>query len=515
VPVTAANPFAAALRQRQAQQLERDQQAQRELRSASYLTDPVGWVRDFTREHLTADQAAVAESVVHNRYTAVRACHDSGKSHIASRLAAWWLDTHPLGEAFVVTTAPTAAQVRVILWREIGKAHKLAGLFGYITTGTVPEWKLSDGEIVAYGRKPADYDQAAFQGIHARYVLIIIDEGSGVPASLFDAADTLATNQAARVLVIGNPDDPTSHFAKVCAPGSGWNVLHIDGLATPNMTADAVARLPRLAELFDQLGLEPSTEPVPDDLRPMLLSPLWVEERIQRWGVESPLFTAKVRGVFPDVGEDTLIPPGLITAAQLRTLEPGPRSVLSVDVARFGTDRTVIGLADGPVARILGSYAKQATTETTGRVVAALRDTRADEARVDGVGVGGGVVDQLVEQGFDVVDMQSGAAALDSEHFKNARAEWWWGLRERFEAGDIDIDPDDDELAAQLGSIKYKYTARGQIQIESKDDMRKRGLPSPDHADTVMQAYAHVPDLGEIVEPDEFDDEGQVSISAY
>jgi hypothetical protein len=122
---------------------------------------------------------------------------------------------------------------------------------------------------------------------------------------------------------------------------------------------------------------------------------------------------------------------------------------------------------------------------------------------VDGVGVGGGVVDQLVEQGHEVLDMQSGAGAVDSEHYLNARAEWYWALRERFEQGDIDIDPDDDDLAAQLGAVKYKYTSRGQVQIESKDDMRKRKLPSPDRADALMLTAAATPPPDTIVEDEE------------
>ncbi|WP_262402743.1 hypothetical protein [Actinomadura sp. CNU-125] len=231
-----------------------------------YRTDPVGWVRDKLGEHLWSKQAEIAQSLVTNRYTAVQSCHDAGKSFTASRLTAWWLDVHPPGEAFVVTTAPTAAQVSAILWREIGKAHKKGRLFGRITGGTVPEWKLADGEIVAYGRKPADYDQAAFQGIHARYVLVIVDEACGIPRSLFDAVDALATNEAARVLAIGNPDDPASHFSEICRPGSGWNIIRIDGLATPNMTAEAVAGHRALADLFEREGLEPSSEPIPEGL---------------------------------------------------------------------------------------------------------------------------------------------------------------------------------------------------------------------------------------------------------
>lgn len=407
-------------------------------------------------------------------------------SFCASRLVAWWLSCHPDGDAFAVTTAPTAAQVSAILWREIRRAHRKGNLAGYTTQGAVPEWKLAGGELIGYGRKPADEDQSAFQGIHALHPLVVVDEAGGVPKNLFDAVDALATNENARVLAIGNPDAPASHFASVCKPGSGWNVIRIDGLQTPNMTADALAELPELADLFAAQGLEPVDEEVPDDLRPLLLSPLWVAERIHRWGIDSPIFTAKVRGQFPDIGDDVLIPPSWILAAQQRAADEAGPAVLGVDVARFGMDRTVIYLRRGTGVSLVGEYSKQATTETTGRVIAAQRDTKADEIRVDGVGVGAGVVDQLTEKGYAVLDMQAGAKARNPEKFANARAEWFWGLRERFETDGIAIDPADDKLAAQLGSIKYKYTPRGQIQIESKDDMKKRGLPSPDRADAVM-----------------------------
>jgi hypothetical protein len=231
----------------------------------------------------------------------------------------------------------------------------------------------------------------------------------------------------------------------------------------------------------------------------------------------SPRYVAKCLGEFPELGDDTLISPRWIEAAQARTQEPAHHTVLGVDVARFGSDETIFALARGPVVRIVGEHAKLRTTETTGHVIAAKREHGVHELRVDGVGVGSGVVDELLEAGHDVVDMQSGAAAADSEHFANARAEWWWGLRQRFEAGDIDLAADDDELAAQLGTIKYKYTARGQVLIESKDDMRKRGLPSPDRADAVMLAKAHVPQgHGTVLEADDFDDElDEYEISPY
>jgi hypothetical protein len=111
-------------------------------------------------------------------------------------------------------------------------------------------------------------------------------------------------------------------------------------------------------------------------------------------------------------------------------------------------------------------------------------------AVVDVPGVGGGVVDRLAELDLPVVPYNGGEAPIDEERFVNSRAEDYWTLRERFEQGEVDIDPDDDKLAAQLGSIKWGIDSRGRIKIESKDDMRKRGLPSPDRADAMAIAFA-------------------------
>lgn len=462
--------------------------------NARYLMDPVGWVQDQLAEHLWSKQRQIAQSVVKNRRTAVKSCHNAGKSFLASRIAAWWIACHPPGEAFVASTAPSYPQVHAILWEEIRKAAKMAARTGHDLPGRVlqsDEWKLDDGTLVGWGRKPADTDEHGFQGIHRRYVLVILDEACGIPRQLWTAVEAITTNADCRILAIGNPDDPSAEFADVCKPGSGWKTIQISAFDTPNFT----------------------DEPFPDGLRPLMLDPDWVEDKRRRWGEESPRYISKVLGQFPDIGDDVLIPPSLIEAAQRRHLEPGQHGILGVDVARYGSDRTVIYLRRGPVVRLVGEHSKLPTTETTGKVVAAKRNAAADEIRVDGVGVGGGVVDQLVEQGHDVLDMQAGARAADSEHYLNARAEWYWGLRERFERGDVDLDPADDELAAQLGALKYKFTSRGQVQIESKDDMRKRGLPSPDRADAVMLTVAAAPPPRVIVE--EYESDEDYSISVY
>lgn len=459
-PHTAAEPLSIAS--------ERDLSSlERYLRNELYRADPVIWVEERLGERLWSAQCEIARAVRDHRRVAVRSAQDVGKSRIASRLACWWIDTHPVGEAFVVTTAPSFKQVQAVLWREMRLAHRVGKLAGVMTE---TEWKVA-GQLVAFGRKPADYDPDAFQGIHARYVLVILDEACGVDEALWNAAETLTANEGSRILAIGNPDDPSSHFARVCHPGSGWHTIRIDGLHSPNFT----------------------DEPVPEELRALLLSPTWVEERKRSWGEDSPLYISKVRGEFPEDADDSLIPLGWIRAAQARYEEASGRhevaEVLGVDVARYGSDETVIVARAGELAWIAGRYRKQDTMATTGRVVRALADLGASEAAVDVVGIGAGVVDRLEEQRLPVVGLNGGSAPGDPDRFANARAEWYWGLRDRFERGEIRIEPDD-ELAAQLAGIRYRFDSRGRILIESKQDARSRGVSSPDIADALMLAFA-------------------------
>lgn len=486
-----------------------------------YRRDPVGWTRAKMDEWVTRDQAAIMMSVVENRYTAVPSCHDVGKSWTASRIVAWWLDSHPKGEAFVVTTAPTAAQVSAILWREIGRAHRKAELWGYLTGDN--QWKIghpgSTAEPVAYGRKPADYDATGFQGIHARYVLIIMDEACGIPKLLYDAVDSLATNEHARVLAIGNPDDPSSHFHTICKPGSGWNVIHIDALTSPRFTYEEVKQHPELIRYMIAEGIKPTDEVIPEELKDLLVSPTWVAERIKRWGVNSPIFHSKVRGRFPTVSNDTLINPHWITLAAARELEPKPTAAkFGADVARYGVDHSILILRQGGHCRVVEDIPYGPVTEFAGRIVRAGNDhMEAGWAHpvvcIDDVGVGGGVTDILREQRVPVVPIVGGAAATQrlangKPRFVNKRSELWWNLREAFagpsgtgEDGWLDIDPQDTELAAQLSNIKYKVNSHGQIAVESKDEMEARGVSSPDRGDAL--AYALAPDMpeGHIAQP--------------
>lgn len=134
-------------------------------------SDPVGYVQG-KGAFLVGYQREIAAALVQHRRVAVPSCFDSGKSFLASALAAWWIDTHPVGSAFVATTAPTNSQVKAIMWREIQSRHAEWELPGRITLDA--QWKIG-GRLVAFGRKPSEHSEAAFQGIHDDFVLVIID----------------------------------------------------------------------------------------------------------------------------------------------------------------------------------------------------------------------------------------------------------------------------------------------------------------------------------------------------
>lgn len=462
-----------------------------------YLTRPVEWAREVLRHNLWSSQREVLESIRDNRFTAVKSCHASGKSFIAADAAGWWLDQHPPGEAFVVTTAPTWPQVRAILWRYIGQIHARGKLAGRVNqtewhmdpTGTHREAPHPTEAIVAYGRKPANTAPEGFSGIHARYVLVIIDEAGGIPKALWDAVDTLATNVDCRVLAIGNPDYPDSHFATVCAPGTDWHVITISAFDTPNFTDEG--------------------EIVDPEVLINLVSREWVEERKRRWGEDSPLYVAKVLGEFPETAADTVIPLGYVRRAQAERLyrdhEHEPVE-LGVDVGA-GQDKTVIRCRRGIKAAEVWRYSTPDPMEAVGHVVKAIRATGATSVKVDSIGVGWGVWGRLVELGTEKAHnavchpVNVARASTDPARFPNLRSQLWWEARERCGTPDGHVAPTwdlsacDDDTVADLIAPRYKTNSHGQYVVEPKEDTIERLGRSPDDADALLLAF-HVPSGG-------------------
>lgn len=439
--------------------------------------EPAWWVNNILGNSLWHTQQEILNSVKNNQETVVASCHGAGKSFTAANVALWYLFNHK--PSVVITTAPTDRQVKGILWKEIRLAHSRARvpLGGKLLT---QELKL-DTNWWAWGFTAPEYDPDRFQGFHEVNILVIVDEAAGVSEQIYEAIDGVLTSEHSRLLLIGNPTNAAGRFGQAFKT-PGIKKFYISAYDTPNFTTFGITE----EDIANGTWQDKITGELP---APYLVTPQWVAKRYQRWGKDSPLYQARVLGQFPEQGDDTLIPLSWIDAAVKRKLEPGEPIELGVDVARYGQDESVWVIRRGSVARLYLTKAMGDTMETTGLCVKSRKETKATKIKVDADGLGAGVYDRLKELGEPAIEMRSGMAATDSERFANKRAEWWWGLRERFESGDIDIE-DDEELISQLSNIKYKINSRGQIQIESKDDMKKRGLPSPDRADALMLAFA-------------------------
>ncbi len=434
------------------------------------------FISEVLGEFLWSKQRAICAAVDAHRRVAVQSCHDIGKSWSAARVACAWLGRHPPGEAFVVTSAPTFAQVRGILWREIQRAFRRAPPGALPGRVNQTEWLLGN-ELIAFGRKPSDTDPAAFQGIHAMYVLVILDEAGGVPRSLWDAASALTTNENARILAIGNPDDPESHFATVCRPGSGWHVIHIGAEDTPAFTGEAVPR----------------------ELLPLLISPTWVAEKAQEWGETSPLYLSKVKGLFPTDADDGVVPASAIARCRIAREELTRDDLapveLGVDVGAGG-DQTVIRERCGLRAGRVWRNRSRRSEEVVGLTMRAIEESGATRVKVDVIGWGWGVVGHLRslrdegKHGAAIVPVNVGEKSTKLARFPKLRDQIWWEVgRDLSMSGGWDLSEADDATVAQLLAPKYGLDASGRIKVEPKDETRKRLGRSPDDADALLLAY--------------------------
>lgn len=436
--------------------------------------DPVEWAKE-QGVWVWSRPREIMRSVQQHRHTAVPAGFDVSKTFTAAWLAAWWIEGHPPGTARVWSSAPTDDQVKANLWFEIGRAHRKAQLPGRITLNA--EWYTGPRggeELVGNGRKPADLvdkEQAmqTFSGAHAQYMLVILDEAGGLPDWMWDAAEGLAANEQSRILAIGNPSSSDSRFREVCKPGSGWNVIRVSVFDSPNFTG----------------------EPVPELLREVLVSQAWERERRERWGEDNPLYVSRALAEFPDATDDlNVITPKMIERARALELPGHEAGAFGLDVARMGQDRSELYRDRGGVIRHVASWRKMPTSTMRQAAQTHVLRRPAVPVGVDADGLGAGVYDEMRADGVKAVPFTAQGKIHQPARFANRRSEIWWTFREEMEDGLIDLDPADDDLAAQLQQPRWWLDKRGRIVVESKDDMAKRGKPSPDKADACIIARA-------------------------
>lgn len=425
---------------------------------------PLEFARNVLGVKLWNKQEDVLAALLDHRRVAVKSGNGLGKGFCAAVAVLWFLYCHD--PAIVLSTAPTFRQVRHILWRQIRRLHRQASetLDGKMLD---TRWELADDRY-ALGLSADTADQ--FQGFHSENMMIVVDEAEGVSDEIYEAIEAVMTSSEPRLLLIGNPTTVSGAFRRAFYQERHlYHTITISALESPNVESGKVKIK----------GLTTSN---------------WVEERRETWGEDNPIYRARVLGEFPDQEDDTLIRLSDVeAAAQLDasglTTDPAlDEVVLAVDVARFGSDRSVILRRRGRLVEEIKTFHHMDTMQLTGWVVAAINESRPTRVCVDEVGVGAGVVDRLREEGHSVKGINVARPARQDDLFANLRAEGYWRLRELFAAGNIVI-PQDNQLMGELAAMRYSYDSQGRILMESKDSMRQRGLPSPDKADALMLAF--------------------------
>lgn len=427
-----------------------------------YKNDPVAFVREVLKVEPDPWQTDMLDAIAKgHRRISIRSGHGVGKSTGASWAMIWYLLTrYPVK---VVVTAPTSAQLFDALFAELKRWIKeLPDFLNFLleTTSDRVVLKASPTEAFISARTSRAETPEALQGVHSENVLLVADEASGIPEQVFEAAAGSMSGHEACTLLLGNPVRSSGFFYDTHNRLQGeWWIRRVSCVDSPRV------------------------------------SDAYVEEMKSRYGEESNAFRIRVLGEFPLADDDTVIPMDLIQRAVERDIEGNPDTapVWGVDVARYGSDSSALCVRKGPIVEELQTWKGLDLMQLTGRIKAKYDEldfaARPVEILVDSIGLGAGVVDRLRELGLPVRGVNVSESPALKGTYMNLRAELWFKTREWLEERSCRI-PKDDALIDELAMVKYKISSSGKFQIESKEDIRKRGGKSPDVAESLIMTMA-------------------------
>jgi hypothetical protein len=427
-----------------------------------YRTDPVLFVKEVLGVEPDEWQKDFLNAVASGeRKISIRSGHGVGKSTTASWAMLWFLLTrYPVK---VVVTAPTSAQLYDALFAELKRWVKelpptIQDLLDVKQERI--ELKASSTEAFISARTSRAEQPEALQGVHSENVMLVADEASGVPEAVFEAAAGSMSGHNALTILLGNPVRSSGFFFET------HNRLK-DEWWTKRVSCEDSARV----------------------------SQEYIDDMKSRYGEESNAYRIRVLGEFPRSDDDTIIPMELLESAKhrdTRAYEDAP-IVWGLDVARFGSDSSVLCKRQSNVVHTLERWRNLDLMQLTGAVVAQYEacdhKSKPAEILVDSIGLGAGVVDRLIELKLPARGINVSESPAMGGTYLNLRAELWHKAKAWLEKRDCKI-PNNEDLIGELATVRYTFTSNGKIKIESKDDIRKRGLKSPDMADAFVLTFA-------------------------
>lgn len=427
-----------------------------------YRDQPVLFAREVLGVEPDPWQADLMMAVAKGeRRISVRSGHGVGKSTTVAILCLWYLLTrYPVK---IVITAPTSAQLFDALFAEIKRwVNQLPPQVQELLNVKSDRIEIAAAPETGFisARTSRAESPEALQGIHADNVLLVADEASGVPEAVFEAAAGSMSGEEACTILLGNPTRSSGFFFDTHNRlKDQWWTRRVSCVDSPRVSV------------------------------------AYVEEMKQRYGEDSNAYRVRVLGEFPLSDDDTVVPMHLIEAAMARDLveDEKAHAIWALDVARFGTDRSALAKRRGQVITEIKKWAGLDLMQLTGAVVAEYQSTlhhlRPAEILVDSIGLGSGVVDRLRELKLPARGVNVSESPSMKGTYQNLRAELWFATKAWLEQRGCKL-PRDEDLMAELAGPRFKFSSSGKLQVESKDDMRKRGLRSPDLADAVCLTMA-------------------------
>lgn len=421
----------------------------------------------YIEDKLLAGLSNLYEVISEAIQIATKSGHDIGKSAFVCWVIIWAISTRE--DTKGVVTANTEKQLRLKLWAELAKWHRLfiaKSLFKVTATSI----QASDPEREKEWRIDAipwsEDNPEAFAGLHnyGKRVLVIFDEASGIVDKIWETIDGVMNEAETELiwLVTGNPTRNTGRFREcfdVQGQGQFWKTFTVDSRKVSFTNKERIAA------------------------------------QIELWGIDSDYIKVRWLGEFPESGQSQLIPSDSVRNAMVRAAEASHFEplILGVDVARMGDNESVAQFRRGRDARTIPTsrWKKLSTTDLAAHIANLIMQHQPDAVFIDEGGVGGGVIDFLRLLGHEVIGVNFGSQAmtpLGGEKAYNKRAEMYLSCRTWLLNAAI---PNDQQLFKELISIEMGHAKQGKLEgailLAPKEELDE----SPDWADALVLTFAY------------------------